>query len=601
VSRSLLTEPHVGPAQRAPRGARRALGGLGALGGLAVLAALALLGTPSAFADGTWRLEQPAPPAGAPFKVPLGAPGDLSFFAPNRGLLAVEGNATIPRGLLAWDGTGWRQLSTVCGGPADTTRIAWAAANEFWTVTEPSQPRSGAGLGLCHVLDGKVVGSYSTAPQSPDPFRSLNAAACNGPSDCWFAGVGGQDPSGRRVGAFHLHWDGASLTSVYAPQGRGVTDLTFFGGKFLETTLVGVQPADRTTPVSLSKAEDQPFLVHKIVGRTFSNEPFVPVWADGVPRDGTELLAADSTGSDVWFAGGGAASGPSAPEAGGPVARAPIAVHYRDPFYQDVPIPDGTFPTNARFGDVAAIPGTTDAWVTVVPYAERASKTAKAMVARIGADGTVKEIDTLPSSGAGRGTAARIACAAQNDCWMVTRAGWMFHYTDGSAPGPLGDPLFSSLITVRPNESAAQFVPDTPPVDDSNLNAPPDTPDIVVEPPPTETIKALLKNVKVKLRVRSKGRDLALVVTFANRRARKIQLVASHKKRVVAKSKYVKYKVGKHTIVLKVTRKKYPDGLKWKTSEDALAGGDDDGSVTTTTDPATGTSTTAVRIPRSAR
>ena len=60
---------------------------------------------------------------------------------PNRGLLAVEGNATVPPGLCAYDGAGWHQLSTVCGGPGRTTRIAWAGPREFWTITVPSQPR----------------------------------------------------------------------------------------------------------------------------------------------------------------------------------------------------------------------------------------------------------------------------------------------------------------------------------------------------------------------------------------------------------------------------------------------------------------------------
>ena len=39
-----------------------------------------------------WRLEQPAPLAGAPFQVALGSPGSLTFWSANRGLLAVEGN-----------------------------------------------------------------------------------------------------------------------------------------------------------------------------------------------------------------------------------------------------------------------------------------------------------------------------------------------------------------------------------------------------------------------------------------------------------------------------------------------------------------------------
>ena len=87
-----------------------------------------------------WRLEQPAPHAGAPFQVALGAPGSLTFWAPNRGLLAVEGNGVVPRGILAYDGESWRTLSTVCGGPGDTMRIAWAGPtpSSSASTTRPS-------------------------------------------------------------------------------------------------------------------------------------------------------------------------------------------------------------------------------------------------------------------------------------------------------------------------------------------------------------------------------------------------------------------------------------------------------------------------------
>ena len=157
-------------------------------------AALALAATPG------WRLEQPAPPPGAPFNAALGSPGSLTFWAPNRGLLGVEGNSVVPRGILAWDGESWHTLATVCGGPGDTMRIAWAGPDEFWTVSEPSRPRQGSGTALCHFKDGSVVGSYSTADNAADPYRQMNAAACNGPSDCWFGGIG-SDSSGGGSGA----------------------------------------------------------------------------------------------------------------------------------------------------------------------------------------------------------------------------------------------------------------------------------------------------------------------------------------------------------------------------------------------------------------
>ena len=106
------------------------------------------------------------------------------------GCWRIEGNSVVPRGILAYDGESWHTLATVCGGPGDTMRIAWAGPEEFWTVSEPSRPRQGSGTALCRFKDGAVVASYSTADNAADPYRQMNAAACNGPDDCWFGGIG---------------------------------------------------------------------------------------------------------------------------------------------------------------------------------------------------------------------------------------------------------------------------------------------------------------------------------------------------------------------------------------------------------------------------
>ncbi len=280
---------------------------------LAVLLLVALVPVEARAAEPIWRLEQPPPPEGAPFKVPLGAPGDLRFWSPNRGILTVEGNATIPRGIFSWDGQSWHQLATVCGGPGDTARVAWAGPTEFWVVSEPSLPRRGSGLALCRFKDGQVVGSWSTRVDSADPFRQMMSAACNGPDDCWFGGIGSQDPLGERVGAFHLHWNGTDLQTFYGPQGRGVSAMAFHDGELFETTLIGRSPENRTEPVELAEPEPVPRLIHRVGDLGFENDPFEPAPVAGVPVDGTELLALDSDGTELWAVGGGAASGPSAP------------------------------------------------------------------------------------------------------------------------------------------------------------------------------------------------------------------------------------------------------------------------------------------------
>jgi hypothetical protein len=529
-----------------------------ALASLAVL--VAALVPSSAAAAPIWRLKQPPPPAGAPFKVPLGAPGDLKFWAPNRGLLSIEGNDTIPRGLYSWNGESWHQLSTVCGGPGDTARIAWAGPREFWVVSVPSLPRTGSGLALCRFKDGQVAGSWSTRVDAVDPFRQMMSAACDGPDDCWFGGIGSQDPLGERIGAFHLHWDGTDLVSVYGPQGRSVSDMQFHAGALYESTLVGRSPENRTDLVSLAAPESVPRLLHTISGDVFANDPFEPRALPGVPVDGTELLALDSDGANFWAVGGGAASGQSAP-AGGAVERPPLAARLVAGSFQELTLRGATFGLTDRFGDVAAIPATTDAFATVVPFADRRSVNSKATVARIEADGTTT-LTRLPAAGAGRGSAARIACPAPDDCWLATWAGWLFHYSEGT-PLPLDtDPAFQGTIEFRPNEAAEQFVPDRPPADDSQLFAPPPlelTPNVT----PASRVKRLPPLLK---RVRSRLRGLVLTVSFTVTRRARVWLLAKRGARTVARTSRRLFAPGRRALALRLDRDRYPTRLSLRTS-----------------------------------
>lgn len=528
--------------------------------GLAGLVAAALILVPGTAraAEPIWRLEQPPPPAGAPFKVPLGTPGDLQFWAPNRGLLTVEGNDTIPRGLYSWDGWSWHQLATVCGGSGDTARIAWAGPTEFWVVSEPSLPRRGSGLALCRFKDGQVVGSWSTRVDAADPFRQMMSATCNGPGDCWFGGVGSQDALGERVGAFHLHWNGSDLISVYGPQGRGVSDMEFFGGGLYESTLVGRSPENRTEPVELAEEETLPRLIHRIAGASFANDPFVPATAaDG----GTELLALDGDGSKLWAVGGGAASGPAAPE-GNAVARPPLAARLEGGAFKELTLTGAEFGATDRFGDVAAIPETDEALATVVPFADRRSVNSKAIVARIGADGSTA-LTRLPLAGSGRGSAARVACPAADECWMVTRAGWLFHYSDGTPLPRDTDPAFQGTIEFRPNEAAEQFVPDRLPVDDSQLFAPPPLPltEETAKPGRVRRLPPLLRRVDSELR------GLRLVVTFTLTRRARVRLLAKRGARTVASTPARIMTPGRRSLSLRLSRDRYPTRLAFQTKE----------------------------------
>jgi hypothetical protein len=535
----------------------------------------------AARAEASWRLEQPPPPPGSVFKVPLGKVDDLEFYAPNEGLLSVEGNGLVPRGLFFWNGRSWHQLSTVCGGSGEVSRIAWAGPDEFWVITEPSEPRIGAGLGLCHFKDGEVVGSYSTPYQSPDPFRTMDAAGCDGPDDCWFAGIGSEDPSGQRVGAFHLHWDGSTLTTSYQPQGRGVSALAYFRapteaqGTFYESTFVGAAAGDRTDPVHLANPEPEgAVLIHRLEGETFGDVDFEPIRKAldeaGVPKEGTELLSAHADEDELWFAGGGADSGPEAPSEGSTpesVPGPPVAVRYDGGSYEPLLFGTPLFGTEDRFVDISPVPGSARAWVADQAVRERGSVTAKAKVALIGAHGEGEpRLFTLPVSGPGRGSAQLIAATGPEEAWMATSAGWLFHYTNGTVLPEDSDPNWAGTITVRPNESVAQFVPDTPPPDDSELFAPPP---VAVEPvakavaesPAPEVIPALLKDIKVS------RHGLKVIVSFKLARLADVQLVAKRHGKVIAKTAERRLKPGAHKLELSFSRTRWPTALSFKTKE----------------------------------
>jgi hypothetical protein len=545
---------------------------------LAAAAAACLLGVVAsvlvpgrAEAQASWRLEQPAPPEGARFKVPLGRPDDIEFYAPNEGLLSVEGNAIVSPGLFFWNGRDWHQLSTVCGGSGEVSRIAWAGPDEFWVLSEPSEPRVGAGLGLCHFKDGVIVGSYSTPYQSPDPFHPMDAAACDGPDDCWFAGIASQDPTGQRVGAFHLHWDGTNLTTSYQPQGRGVTGLAYFDGSFFESTLVGTQPGNTTEPVTLGTPEPYgPILIHKLVGETFSDVDYLPHPTPGVGPEGTELLSAKADATELWFSGGGASSGPQAPP-GGVVARPPVAVRYFGGFYYEVPLEGSPFTSEDRFVDVAPVPGAQEAWVADQPYSQRGSSTAKATVALIdaspgseAADHHVAAIDTLPVSGAGRGSAQLVAATAPEEAWMVTSAGWIYHYTSGAALPEDADPYWAGTITQRPNESIEQFVSDTPPPDDSQLFAPPPV-QVQTEGKAISHTRYEYPPLMKDVRVSRSG--LTVIVRFRLTSLALVRLVAKRHGQLVAWTARRRLGAGPHSLSLALSRRRWPTALKFITKE----------------------------------
>ena len=240
------------------------------------------------------------------------------------------------------------------------------------------------------------------------------------------------------------------------------------------------------------------------------------------------------------------------------VARPPLAARLVGGAFQELALSGGELGSADRLGDIAAMPGSEEAIATVVPFADRRSVNSKAIVALIEPDGTTTTT-RLPASGAGRGSAAHIACPAPNDCWMVTWGGWLFHYSDGS-PLPVDpEPSFQGTIDFRPNEAAEQFVPDALPVDDSGLFAPPPIEDAKAKDPRTRRLTPLL------VRIRSRLQGLTLTVSFTVTRRARVALIAKQGGRTVARTPQRAFGKGRHSLALQLSRDRYPTKLAFET------------------------------------
>jgi len=585
---------------------------------LALLALGAL--APSCAAAATWQFAPaeapPAPPGVAQqaLPVPVGKVGAISFWAPNRGVLIDEGTATggcrtanatagVPCGLYAYNGRSWHLLSTVCGGGEG--RIAWGGPEDFWTISDrrpnfvekpgpPPEPRS---VSLCHFHEGKFVASYATPFEQSNSYRKMDAAACLAEDDCWFAGALGEPPQG----GFHLHWDGHNLTAIYSPVDHAVSSMAVAGP---ETLLESVElnpnaPGDSYLSEIEANPEARPFLLHRIdAGGEFpgvllndpscSGEKICPPLPNygGLAPDSLSgfQLSSDYTSLNpepqLWAVAGR----PSRPLPPGEAAHATVLRFSGGTWTQalDESNPGAHEPGQARndleagLEQVAAEPGSPAAWVTVT------SGDGEAHVDRVTAEGagtkdftgTIEQKDVLgEAQHAGQlGESGPIACPAQNDCWLATSKGWLFHLTEvpeaAHEPGRTEgypedtDPAFSSVISFRPlDEGVPQLPPNEPPPDTSLANqlpAPivPITPGVVA---PLTIEPALI----VGLHSRVIHRDM-LELTFKLIATAHVQLIASRNGHRVAQTRRETMKAGKRRLALRLNPRRWPDKLDLK-------------------------------------
>jgi len=536
----------------------------------------------------TWRLEQPKSPSaptgveGAPAPIGLGHIGDIEFEAPNRGLLITAGNPpTIPAGVWEYNGMEWHELATVCG--ATDGRIAWAGPEEFWTVSDgrPGQIDSTTGAlpplednTLCHFAPPhpgsplEVIASYAHPAFEVDSYQAIHAAGCIGPADCWFGGDPLPEPL---IGAFQLHWNGSSLeTEPYPAEGHAIEGMLPFEGRLYES--VRIAPGDRVSEEQLEVP-----VLHRInpkgVLPRFQPERGLPLQG-GEESNSLDFLRLTDAEGALWAAAG------EGEEGGGQVT----VIRHAAGSWSQVLGPE-TNPTGMELfrekvvRAIAAEPGTNSVWLALDTRsdARQPSPTATAVVAHVSAEGKLIEEQTLPSTAeieAGvdpKGAAAKIACPARNDCWLVTTQGWLFHLTtpairSAESSNPDTDPAFTGLITYRPKDQGLpQVPPDAPPPDDSGL----------VEEAPNyggtfaETKAPTIESsIPVALLTDLHSRVIhgtTLELRFHLAVKARVRLLAKRHKKLVASTPMRTFAAGNRKLLLALNRKEWPTKLSLQT------------------------------------
>lgn len=487
-------------------------------------------------AEPGWHSETPVA-AGIGIPAPLGEVGDIEFWAPNQGVLITAGNQGMPAGIYAYDGTGWHLYSTVCGGHDGS--IAWAGPDEFWTVSDYATRQEGVEPGnseyartLCHFKNGEVVASYAEPVGAPTSYQRMEDAACNGSSDCWFAGkpLPAVTPN---LGPFHLHWDGGALTAVPSlteaqPQIEGlpgtVTGLEFFAGALYES------------------ANSAPFLRQANLGQpgVFS-EVSVPAGMTGpfaLAGDGGQLWAVSE--SESWALRSIGAGFERIPlerplESAGEIAARPLATE-----------PNGAavWVAGAKFGSFAL---------------------ASSTVTRISASGAESPPITLPRPEEEldpKGPPTAIACPSAGQCWLATKKGWLFHL-GGSLEQDTDPAMHVPLITFRPPDNSSRtFVPAGVPQDNSGETERTKSPleEALGEKFPT---RRKARRLVTKVQQRIVGKTVLELSFLLNAKAH-VQLLAKLHRKVVAKTPKLTLNKGPHRLRLRLDPKRWPTGLDFQ-------------------------------------
>jgi hypothetical protein len=566
-----------------------------------------------------WRVEQPEPPPPPPgverssIPIGLGKIGDIEFWAPNRGALITAGNgSTITPGVWLYNGVGWRELATVCG--ATDGRIAWAGPEEFWTISDGRTGQAAEARGqrppledntLCHFAPGasgklEVVASYGEPAFQSNSYQAMHAAACFGPTDCWFAGDPLPEP---QIGAFQLHWNGHTVAAEpYLPEGHAVRDMIPFEGRLYQS--VQLLTSDRV----IKHLMPPPAL--RLINPEGDSPTFEAVQEPAeqellyAPKEFPSALEYLHLGADenaLWAAAGPSAGASEGSKVGVTVLRYSklrYAGQSGEPIEEATPawsqvLGPKTSPTgferfftaapNAKgeleqVGDgvssIAAEPGTGSAWLALSAFGS-SGETGHALVAHISADGAISDELQLPAGGepsgyGPKGAAEKIVCPAVHDCWMASTQGWLLHLATATertlAPDTAAAFALEEPIAFRPSdESVTQVPPDAPPLDDSGLEETPPLQESAGVAKVTENKFAtvavpLLSHVRSRL-VHRTTLDLSFHLAV---RAR-VRLLAKHHRSVVASTPMRTLEAGNHSLMLRLEIRRWPTKLELQT------------------------------------
>jgi hypothetical protein len=574
----------------------RLAGVLVALGALLAL----LAGTHAQQARGAeapeWRLEQPQPPPppagveGSSTPIGLGRVGDVEFFKNNLGLLITAGNGSaIKPGVWVYNGEGWHELAEVCG--ATGGRIAWAAEKEFWTVSDGRPGQSANGQGqfppledntLCRFAGGAVAASYASLGFQASSYQAMHAAACLGPSECWFGG----DPLPLPLpGSFHLHWNGAALEAEPNTRAYSVRDMKAVEGHLLES--IGLQLEEGGEVERSGEEILHPALISEVSvagfqplhPRSTPNRMHLPEYATGSLPQALDYLHLSADSDSLWAAAGPVPNPPREdPTPGG------LTVLRRDVegTWTQVLGPESEGGESVRLdppglvnqgvASIAAEPGTSSAWLALDSTSDikNPSPTSSALVVHVGADGSVveQELPTATERSEGvdpKGAASRIVCPEEADCWLATTQGWLFHLSLPARRRLEGDsdPAFNGpLITSRPQDQGLpQLPPDTIPIDNSGSEEQPRSEPLPEEKPQPRKVQVpLLSHVHSRL---IHGSTLELRFHLAVRT--RLRLIAHRHRAVVASTPTRTLKAGNRSLTLRLDPRRWPTKLNLET------------------------------------